>query len=63
MIKIEFIKADKSHLKLVKKWWNKPHITEWWDMSEEMWNNFSDYVLLNKKDLYDYWIGLYDGVP
>ena len=62
-MKIEFIKAKKSHLELVKEWWNKPHIAEWLDMSETMWNNFADYVLKGKKDLYDYWIGLCDGIP
>ncbi|MCF8067155.1 MAG: acetyltransferase [Desulfobacterales bacterium] len=59
---ISFCKASQSCKELVHQWWHSPHVVEFWDNSEKMWNNFSDYIS-GKKDLYDYWIGACDEDP
>jgi len=59
---ISFCKVTQSHPELVHRWWHAPHVIEFWDNSEEMWNNFSNYTS-GKRDLYDYWIGFCDGKP
>lgn len=60
---ITFIKADKQHLELVKEWFNSPHIQEFWGTDEYTWNNFTNNILNNKKELFDYWIASYDHEP
>lgn len=59
---ISFAKCAKNDEALVKKWWNKPHVVEFWDTSPEMWNNFINYVGGNK-EIFDYWIGYYNQTP
>lgn len=60
--KITFRKAVKSDQDLLKKWFNKPHVKEFWDNSAEMWENVESY-LNGHKVLYDYWIGLFEKEP
>ncbi len=47
---------------MIKEWWIKPHVMEFWDNSPEMWQNVENYFE-GKKDLFDYWIGFYDQEP
>jgi len=37
--KITFRKAVKLDLALLKTWFNKPNVKEFWDNSPEMWKN------------------------
>lgn len=60
--KITFRKAIKSDEKLIKSWFNKPHVKDFWDNSDEMWQNVLEYLNGNKM-LYDYWIGLFENRP
>jgi RimJ/RimL family protein N-acetyltransferase len=60
--KISFRKAAKNDLELLKAWFNKPHVKEFWDNSKEMWENVESY-LNGHKVLYDYWIGLFEKAP
>lgn len=60
--KITFRKAQRSDQKLLKNWFNKPHVQEFWDNSPEMWQNVISYLNGNKI-LYDYWIGLFENMP
>ncbi len=60
--KITFKKAQKSNKDLVQGWLKKAHVKEYWDNSEEMWENFESY-LKGRKVLFDYWICFYDKVP
>ena len=55
-VEITFRKAIKSDEDLLKKWFQKPHVQEFWDNSPEMWQNVESYLNGNKV-LYDYWIG------
>lgn len=61
--KITFKKAVASDKPLIKDWWNKPHVKEFWDNSPEMWQNVENYLDNGIKDLFDYYIGYYDGEP
>jgi len=56
---ITFRKASFSDQMLLNAWFNKPHVTQFWDNSLEMNNNFANY-LNGVKKLYDYWMGFYD---
>jgi RimJ/RimL family protein N-acetyltransferase len=60
--KITFRKAQKFDEKLLKIWFNKPHVQEFWDNSPEMWQNVISYLNGNKI-LYDYWIGSFENMP
>ncbi|MBS0604196.1 MAG: GNAT family N-acetyltransferase [Verrucomicrobia bacterium] len=60
--KITFKKAVKTDKKLIKSWFDKPHVKEYWDNSKEMWDNVESY-LEGDKILFDYWICLYDKEP
>jgi RimJ/RimL family protein N-acetyltransferase len=60
--KITFKKALKADKDLVHGWLKKPHVKEYWDNSEEMWENFENY-LKGHKVLFDYWICYYDKEP
>jgi hypothetical protein len=48
---ITFIKADKQHLELVNECFNSPHIQEFWETDEDTWNNFTNNILNNKREL------------
>jgi RimJ/RimL family protein N-acetyltransferase len=60
--KISFRKAQKADKKLLKEWFNKPHVKEFWDNRQKMWDNCEAY-LNGHKELFDYWICLYDSEP
>jgi RimJ/RimL family protein N-acetyltransferase len=60
--KITFRLATLIDHDLIKTWWTKPHVMEFWDNSKSMWENVENY-LRGKKDLFDYWIGYLDGKP
>jgi len=62
MQKISFRKATLSDQNLLKIWFAKPHVQEYWDNSKEMWKNVVSY-LNGEKILYDYWIGLLENIP
>jgi RimJ/RimL family protein N-acetyltransferase len=47
---------------LIKQWWTKPHVMEFWDNSDSMWQNVENYFQ-GKKELFDYWIGFYNSTP
>lgn len=65
-------KTDPSHItfrlataedrNLIKSWWTKPHVMEFWDNSPEMWQNVENYFS-GKKELFDYWLGFFDSLP
>lgn len=59
---ITFRKAVISDLELLKRWFQKPHVQEFWDNSPEMWQNVISYLNGNKV-LYDYWIGSFEDRP
>ena len=59
--KISFKLAKQSDLNLLKSWFNKSHVKEFWDNSNEMWENVESFLNGNKI-LYDYWIGLYENL-
>lgn len=42
--KISFRKAIKSDQKLLKNWFNKSHVKEFWDNSSEMWGTVESYL-------------------
>lgn len=63
MTNITFKKAVASDKLLIKQWWNKPHVVEFWDNSPECWKNAEDYLDQGIKDLFDYYIGSYDSDP
>ncbi|MDA0782456.1 MAG: GNAT family N-acetyltransferase [Proteobacteria bacterium] len=60
---ITFKKAVASDKPLIKEWWNKPHVMEFWDNSPEMWQNVENYLDKGIIDLFDYWIGYKSDVP
>ncbi len=60
---ITFAKAEFKDLALMTSWWkDRPHILEFWDNSDSMWQNCYNY-LCAKKDEFDYWIASLDSVP
>lgn len=59
---ITFRLATLNDKLMIKEWWNKPHVMEFWDNSPEMWQNVENYFQ-GKKDIFDYWIGFYDQEP
>ena len=59
---INFRKASLSDETLVRAWFNKPHVQEFWDNSGDTWRNFKNYIK-NQKILIDYWICSYDTQP
>ena len=61
--KITFKKIDKEYYETLKKWWHSERVKQFWDNSEEMEQDVDNYVLKGQKSYYDYYIGLYDGVP
>jgi len=61
--KITFEKLDKERLPILKEWWHSERVREFWDNSEEMEQDVDNYALKGEKTFYDYFIGLYDGVP
>lgn len=60
---LTFRQAKHEDLPLIKNWWHKPHVIEFWDTSPKMWQNAEDYLTLGKKDLFDYWLGFCDQQP
>lgn len=61
--KISFVKLDKNYYETLKKWWHSERVKKFWDNSPEMEQDVDNYVLKGEKTYYDYYIGLYDGVP
>lgn len=59
---ITFRLATLEDQSMIKEWWTKPHVMEFWDNSPEMWQNVENYFQ-GKKELFDYWIGSYDQEP
>ena len=59
---ITFRLATINDKPLIKQWWTKPHVMEFWDNSASMWNNVANY-LQGEKKLFDYWIGFYNDTP
>lgn len=59
---ISFHLATLKDRSMIKEWWTKPHVMEFWDNSPEMWQNVENYFL-GKKEIFDYWIGFYDQEP
>ena len=61
--KITFKKLDKENYEILKEWWHSERVKQFWDNSKEMEEDVDNYVLKGQKSYYDYYIGLYDGVP
>ena len=61
--KISFSKANVENINVVKEWFEKPYIQEWWGTCDYSYNNFYDYVLYDKKVLFDHWIAYYRSEP
>lgn len=61
--KITFKKIDKENYEILKEWWHSERVKQFWDNSKEMEEDVDNYVLKGQKSYYDYYIGLYDGVP
>ena len=61
--KITFVKLDKNYYQILKNWWHSERVRQFWDNSPEMEEDVDNYVLKGEKTYYDYYIGLYDGVP
>lgn len=61
--KIIFKKLDREYYGTLKEWWHSERVREFWDNSPEMEQDVDNYVLKGEKTYYDYYIGLYDGVP
>jgi len=61
--KITFVKLDKNYYQILKNWWHSERVRQFWDNSPEMEQDVDNYVLKGEKTYYDYYIGLYDGVP
>jgi RimJ/RimL family protein N-acetyltransferase len=61
--KIIFEKLDKERLPILKEWWHSERVRKFWDNSEEMEQDVDNYALKGEKTYYDYYIGLYNGVP
>ena len=59
---ITFQQATGLDKSLIHTWWNKPHVKEFWDNSPALWENVAHYLNNGVKDLFDYWLGFYDGV-
>ena len=60
---ITFIKLDKNYLDILKQWWHSDRVKQFWDNSPKMEEDVDNYALKGQKTFYDYYIGLYDGVP
>ena len=60
---ITFVKLDKKYYDTLKEWWHSDRVKQFWDHSYEMEEDVDNYVLKGQKTFYDYYIGLYDGVP
>lgn len=60
--KITFRLATLQDREMIKAWWTKPHVMEFWDNSPQCWQNIENYFQ-NQKELFDYWIGSIDSVP
>ena len=61
--KIIFKKLDKENYKTLKEWWHSERVRKFWDNSPEMEEDVDNYVIKGQKTYYDYYIGLYEGVP
>lgn len=61
--KIIFKKLDREYYGTLKEWWHSERVRVFWDNSPEMEQDVDNYVLKGEKTYYDYYIGLYDGVP
>jgi RimJ/RimL family protein N-acetyltransferase len=59
---ITFRLATLQDKQMIREWWTKPHVMEFWDNSPEMWQNVENYFQ-GKKEIFDYWIGSYDQEP
>lgn len=59
---ITFEIAGSSDKKKVQTWLKQPHVKEYWDATQEIWTNFTDFIEGDKKG-YDYWICLYKEKP
>jgi RimJ/RimL family protein N-acetyltransferase len=58
----DFQLATTKNRALIKSWWTKPHIMEFWDNSPDMWQNLENYFA-GKKELFDYWLGFLEEIP
>lgn len=61
--KITFVKLNKDYYDILKEWWHSERVKQFWDNSSEMEEDVDSYVLKGQKSFYDYYIGLYEGVP
>lgn len=61
--KITFKRLDKEYYETLKNWWHSERVKAFWDNSPEMEQDVDNYVLKGERTYYDYYIGLYDGVP
>ena len=61
--KISFVKLDTNYYDVLKKWWHSNRVKKFWDNSKEMEEDVDNYVLKGEMTYYDYYIGLYEGVP
>lgn len=59
---IIFRQAMMADKELIFSWMSEPYVQEFWDNSQEHWDNVLHY-LQGTKDIYDYWIGVIDNVP
>ncbi|WP_341749327.1 MULTISPECIES: GNAT family N-acetyltransferase [unclassified Candidatus Tisiphia] len=60
--KISFCLAQSRDGKLIKSWFDKPHVKHYWDNSSDLLENLQNY-LQGTKDIFDYWLGFYDMQP
>lgn len=60
---ITFEKLDKKYYQILKDWWHSERVKQFWDNSSEMEEDVDNYVVNGQKTFYDYYIGLYNGVP
>lgn len=59
---LSFQLASAKDKTLIRSWWTKPHVMEFWDNTPEAWMNVENYFL-GKKELFDYWIASFDAEP
>lgn len=60
---IDFCKVHKDMLPMLKEWFQKPYIQEYWGTDNYTWNNLVNNIIHGKKDLFDYWIANYEKEP
>lgn len=59
---ITFKQATRLDKPLIHAWWHEQHVKEFWDNSSQMWENVENYLDNGVKNLFDYWLGFYDGI-